>query len=58
MSHEADLVRRAQSGDMAAFESLLGVYGPRVSAAARLIMGSAVAAEDPLQDAFLGAWLP
>lgn len=56
VGHEGDLVRRAQSGDAAAFERLLELHGPRVSAAARLIMGSAVAAEDPLQDAFLGAW--
>ncbi len=56
VGYEGDLVRRARSGDTAAFERLLQIHGPRESAAARLIMGGAVAAEDPLQDAFLGAW--
>jgi len=53
---EGDLVRRARRGDVAAFERLLEMHGPRVAATARLMMGSAVAAEDPLQDAFLRAW--
>lgn len=49
---EAQLVRRCQAGDEAAFEALFARHSRRVLQTAYLITGSPTAAEDILQEAF------
>jgi RNA polymerase sigma-70 factor, ECF subfamily len=50
---EAELVRRCQRGDVAAFEALFARYSRRVLQTAYLITGSRSTAEDILQEAFV-----
>jgi len=53
----ADVVRRAQAGDSAAFEMLYKEHSPRVYALClRLSGGSTEEATELLQDAFIRAW--
>lgn len=53
----SDVVRRAQSGDSAAFEMLYREHSPRVYALClRLSGGSTEDATELLQDAFIRAW--
>jgi RNA polymerase sigma-70 factor (ECF subfamily) len=52
-----DLIRRAQSGDVDAFELIYNEHSPRVFALClRLMAGDRVAATDLMQDAFVRAW--
>lgn len=55
-SSEAELVRRAQGGDMAAFEVLYRQSVGPVFAVCRRIGGSEPLAEELTQDVFLRAW--
>lgn len=50
---DLDVVRRAQTGDFAAFEELVGRYQDRVYALALRIVGEAHDAEDVAQQTFL-----
>jgi RNA polymerase sigma-70 factor (ECF subfamily) len=52
-AHELELLRRAQQGDFAAFESLVDRFQPRVYGLARRIVGQAQDAEDVTQQTFL-----
>ncbi|MEI8062934.1 MAG: sigma-70 family RNA polymerase sigma factor [Verrucomicrobiota bacterium] len=52
---DAELVRRAQAGDLAAFEELVGRYEQRVYTLARRIVTQEQDAEDVTQQAFLSA---
>jgi len=52
---DAELVRRAQAGDLAAFEELVSRYEQRVYTQARRITGQEQDAEDVTQQAFLSA---
>jgi len=51
-----DLARLAQGGDVSAFESLVGLYGPRLLRYIRQRVGNLHTAEDLLQDTFLKAF--
>jgi RNA polymerase sigma-70 factor (ECF subfamily) len=53
---EETLVARLLDGDLAAYEHLLRLHGPRLLRAAQRILGNRADAEDALQDALLGAW--
>jgi RNA polymerase sigma-70 factor (ECF subfamily) len=50
---EVDLVRRAQAGDMAAFEHIVQLYERRVYRLLLHMLGDAAEAEDALQETFL-----
>ena len=53
----SDVVRRAQSGDTAAFEALYREHSPRVYALClRLSGGTQVEASELMQDVFIRAW--
>lgn len=54
---EADLIKRAKSGDMDAFEVLVIENQNFVYNLALRTLGNAVEAEDVAQDAFVRAWL-
>jgi RNA polymerase sigma-70 factor (ECF subfamily) len=51
-----DDVRRAQQGDVAAFERLYHSHAPAVHALARRMLGDESAARDRVQDIFVRAW--
>ena len=53
---EAGLLERLRAGDEAAFEELIRLFGGRMLAAARRILGSEEDAQDALQEAFLSAF--
>ena len=53
---DAGLVRRAQEGDVGAYEELVSRYGAIAQRAAYLITGSAAEAEDAAQQAFVKAY--
>ncbi|MGH9475382.1 MAG: sigma-70 family RNA polymerase sigma factor [Terriglobales bacterium] len=50
---EAELVRRAQAGDPAAFETIVARYEHRIYRLAQRLMGNDADAEDVLQETFL-----
>ena len=50
------LARSAQEGDVSAFESLVGLYGPRLLRYVRQRVGNVHTAEDLVQDTFLKAF--
>jgi RNA polymerase sigma-70 factor (ECF subfamily) len=50
---EAEAIRRAQSGDAAAFEHLYQLHGRRVYALCLRMVGNPADAEDLMQEAFL-----
>jgi RNA polymerase sigma-70 factor, ECF subfamily len=50
---EAELVRRARGGDLAAFEQIVHRYEHRIFRLAQRMMGDAADAEDVLQETFL-----
>lgn len=50
---ETELVQRAQGGDLAAFEILMGRYEHRIYRLAQRMMGNDADAEDVLQETFL-----
>ena len=52
---DAELVRRAQAGDLAAFEGLVSRYEQRVYTLTRRIVGQEQDAEDVTQQAFISA---
>jgi RNA polymerase sigma-70 factor (ECF subfamily) len=54
---EADLIKRARSGDTDAFEVLVTEHQNFVYNLALRTLGNAVEAEDVAQDAFVRAWL-
>ena len=51
-----DVVRRAQQGDVQAFESLYRAHGPAAYALARRMVGDEREARDLVQDIFVRAW--
>jgi RNA polymerase sigma-70 factor (ECF subfamily) len=51
-----DVVRRAQQGDVAAFERLYHAHAPAVHSLARRMLGNDGAARDMVQDIFVRAW--
>jgi RNA polymerase sigma-70 factor, ECF subfamily len=51
-----DVVRRAQQGDVQAFESLYRAHGPAAYALARRMLGDEREARDMVQDIFVRAW--
>ncbi len=52
-----NIVRRAQAGDVGAFEALYREYSPRIYALClRLVGGNSADATDLMQDAFIRAW--
>ena len=51
-----DVVRRAQQGDVDAFERLYRVHAPAVHALARRMLGDEGAAREMVQDVFVRAW--
>jgi len=51
-----DVVRRAQHGDVDAFEQLYHVHAPAVHALARRMLGDEAAAREMVQDVFVRAW--
>ncbi len=53
---DAEWVRRAQEGDVGAYEELVSRYGPIAQRAAYLITGSAADADDAVQEAFVKAY--
>jgi RNA polymerase sigma-70 factor (ECF subfamily) len=53
---EATLVAQLRAGDEAAFERVVRLYGGRLLAVARRIVGSEEEARDVVQDAFLNAF--
>lgn len=53
---EATLVAQLRAGDEAAFERVVRLYGGRLLAVARRIVGSEEEARDAVQDAFLNAF--
>lgn len=50
---ENELVARAQAGDLAAFETIVQRYEPRIFRLARHMLGDAADAEDVLQETFI-----
>lgn len=56
MDNEKTVIRRAARGDAAAFEQLVTAYQGGVYRLALRMCGSAAAAEDVAQEAFLSAW--
>ncbi len=56
MSNEWERFDRAQNGDSAAWDELLGRHQSRLAALALLITGSSVAADDIVQETFLRAF--
>lgn len=55
-SDVADLVRRAQQGDVGAFEALYGTHAPAVYALCRRMLGDEAESRELLQDVFVRAW--
>ncbi|MDH7601705.1 MAG: sigma-70 family RNA polymerase sigma factor [Armatimonadota bacterium] len=53
---EADLVSRARSGDLSAFDELVSLHQDRVFALARRILGNDEDAADVQQETFIRAW--
>lgn len=53
---ESDLVRRAQRGDVDAYEALIRRYQPVAQRAAYLVTQHRADAEDAVQEAFVKAW--
>ena len=53
---DAELIRRSAEGDRSAFNDLVERHEASVFRFARAIASSEAAAEDALQEAFLGAW--
>ena len=53
---DEEWVRRAQEGDVGAYEELVSRYGPIAQRAAYLITGSAADADDAVQEAFVKAY--
>jgi RNA polymerase sigma-70 factor (ECF subfamily) len=51
-----DVVRRAQQGDVDAFEHLYRAHAPAVHALARRMLGNEGAAREMVQDVFVRAW--
>lgn len=51
-----DVVRRAQQGDVDAFERLYREHAPAVHALARRMLGNESAARETVQDVFVRAW--
>jgi len=51
-----DVVRRAQQGDVDAFERLYRAHAPAVHALARRMLGNDGAAREMVQDVFVRAW--
>jgi RNA polymerase sigma-70 factor, ECF subfamily len=51
-----DVVRRAQQGDVDAFEQLYHAHAPAVHALARRMLGDEGAAREMVQDIFVRAW--
>ena len=51
-----DVVRRAQQGDVDAFERLYREHAPAVHALARRMLGNESAAREMVQDVFVRAW--
>lgn len=51
-----DLVRRAQQGDVGAFESLYRIHAPAAFAVCRRMLGDDEEAREQLQDVFVRAW--
>ena len=51
-----DVVRRAQQGDVGAFESLYRTYAPTIHALARRMVGDEREAREVVQDIFVRAW--
>lgn len=52
----SELVRRAKTGDVSAFEALYRHFGDRIFHFARQVTGSAEDARDVTQEAFIRAW--
>jgi RNA polymerase sigma-70 factor (ECF subfamily) len=52
----ADVVRRAQQGDIRAFESLYRTHAPAIHALARRMVGDEREAREVVQDIFVRAW--
>jgi len=55
-SSDSELVRRAQDGDVAAFERLFLTYQGRIYALCLRMMSEPSRAEDLTQDTFVRAW--
>lgn len=55
-ANAGDLVRRAQQGDVAAFEALYRTHAPAVFALCRRMLGDEQQARELLQDVFVRAW--
>lgn len=51
-----EVVRRAQQGDVAAFESLYRMHAPAIHALARRMLGDERDAREMVQDIFVRAW--
>lgn len=54
--NESSLARRAQQGDLDAYEELLRLHQDIAHRAAYLVSGNAADAEDAVQEAFVKAW--
>lgn len=54
--NEQDLIERAKSGDVAAFEALVQIHGPIALRVAFLVVGDQTEAEDVTQEAFVKAY--
>ncbi|PWD51332.1 RNA polymerase subunit sigma-70 [Serinibacter arcticus] len=54
--NEADLIRRAQLGDRAAFEALVEEHGPGLYRYGLRMLGDEGTTQDCVQDTFLHAW--
>ena len=52
----ADLVRRAQQGDVSAFEALYRIHAPAIHAVCRRMLGDDGESRELLQDVFVRAW--